>query len=293
MTFDPVCEMPASENPIAMSGIEFVEFATRNPDSFGNVLVKLGFNAIAHHRSRRVYLYRQGELNLIINADQDMLDGLNLPEGRVVLNAVAFRVEDASRAYKSLVELGAWPIQTRAGTMELNIPGIHGIGDSILYLVDRFRDFSIYDVDFKYYDDSRHPSCLIDGLHFFGLVHYVGVGRLHAWIDFYSQLFGFTVLPAGQSFGILPKGVLMQSPCKMFYLQLIPPDDDAIWDVRWDECFARLAFGTPDVKATVDRLRERGIQFEEGEFIHVTDKGALTRNTFGGMNFEFVLSHKD
>jgi 4-hydroxyphenylpyruvate dioxygenase len=64
--------MPASENLIAMSGIEFVEFATRNPDSFGNVLVKLGFNAVAHHRSRRVYLYRQGELNLIINADQDM-----------------------------------------------------------------------------------------------------------------------------------------------------------------------------------------------------------------------------
>lgn len=284
--------MQVSRNPIAMNGIEFVEFATRDPDPFGRILGKFGFAAVAQHRSRRVYLYRQGELNLIINADQDTLDGLNLPEEEVILSAVAFRVEDAGRAYHKLVDLGAWPIQTRAGTMELNIPGIHGIGDSILYFVDRFRDFSIYDVDFKYYDDSRHPSYLIDGLHFFGLVHYVGIGRLNAWIDFYSQLFGFTTLPVGQSFGILPKGVLMQSPCKGFYLQLIPPNDDAIWDIQWDERFARLAFGVPDVKTAVDLLRDRGLQFEEGEWIHVTEKGALTRNVCGGMNFELVLSRK-
>lgn len=293
MASDPVLEKPAGENPIAMSGIEFVEFATRDPDAFGSVLGKLGFTAIAQHRSRRVYLYRQGELNLIVNADQDTLDGLSLPEGKVVLNAVAFRVEDAGRAYHRLVDLGGWPIQTRAGTMELNIPGIHGIGDSILYFVDRFRDFSIYDVDFKYYGDFHHPSLLIEGLHFFGLAHYVGIGRLDAWIDFYRQLFGFITLPSGQSFGILPKGVLMQSPCKTFYLQLIPPNENAIWDVQWDEHFARLAFGVPDVKAAVNLLRDRGLQFEEDEWVHVTEKGALTRNVFGGMNFEFVLSRKN
>ena len=197
-------------------------------------------------------------MNLIVNADQDTLDGLSLPEGKVVLNAVAFRVEDAGRAYHRLVDLGGWPIQTRAGTMELNIPGIHGVGDSILYFVDRFRDFSIYDVDFKYYD--RLPSSLLPDrwAPFFWLAHYVGIGRLDAWIDFYRQLFGFTILPAGQSFGILPKGVLMQSPCKSFYLQLIPPNENAIWDFQWDEHFARLAFGVADVKAAVNLLRDRG-----------------------------------
>jgi hypothetical protein len=39
-------------------------------------------------------------------------------------------------------------------------------------------------------------------------------------------------------------------------------------------------------------LRDRGLQFEEGEWVQVTDKGALTRNVLGGMNFEFVLSRK-
>ena len=294
MASDSITQRLSSENPTAMCGIEFVEFVTRNPDAVGDVLVKLGFHAIAQHRSRRVYLYRQGTLNLIVNADQDTLDNLNLPEGEVSLNAVALRVEDAGRAYKLLVDLGAWPIQTRASTMELNIPGIHGIGDAVLYLVDRYQDFSIYDVDFSYYDEvPRHPQSLINGLHFFGLVHYVGVGRVESWIDFYRQLFGFSVLPAEQRFGILPKGVLLQSPCKLFYLQLIPPDDGAIWDIAWDERFARLAFGVPDVQAAVALLTARGVPFEERERIHVTEKGALTQNLFGGMNFEFVLSHLD
>lgn len=293
MTSAQSLAVPANDNPIAMSGIEFVEFATRAPDAFGGILVKLGFRAIASHRSRRVYLYRQGGLNLVVNADRDTLDGLDLPADQAVLNAVAFRVEDAGRAYKTLVESGAWPIQTRAGTMELNIPGIHGIGDAILYLVDRYRDFSIYDVDFQYGESPRHPPALIDGLHFFGLVHYVGIGRLDPWIDFYRQLFGFTVLPTGQSFGILPKGVILQSPCKLFYLQLIPPDENALWDVRWDERFARLAFGVPDVKAAVTLLGARGVPFEERESFHATEKGALTQNLYGGMNFEFVLSRRD
>ncbi len=293
MTSAPNLATPAPANPTAMDGIEFVEFATHDPDSFGDVLRKLGFSAIAQHRSRQVYLYRQGVLNLIVNADQDTLDGLDLTPDQVILNAVAFRVADAGRAYKTLVDWGAWPIQTRASTMELNIPGIHGIGDSILYLVDRYQDFSIYDVDFQYNHSSRYPPEIINGCHFFGLVHYVGIDRLNAWIDFYRQLFGFTVLPSGHSFGILPKGVLLQSPCRSFYLQLIPPDENAIWDLQWEERFARLAFGVPDIKAAVRLLEGRGVGFEERESIHVTEKGALTQNLYGGMNFELVRSHRD
>jgi len=32
--------------------------------------------------------------------------------------------------------------------MELNIPAIHGVGASRIYFVDRYREFSIYSVDF-------------------------------------------------------------------------------------------------------------------------------------------------
>jgi len=278
-----------SENPIAIDGIEFVEYATRNPEQFGQFLKQLGFAEIARHRSREVFLYRQNGINLIVNGDIDTVSGLALAPRDVVLSGVALRVADAGYAHKTLVKQGAWPIQTQAGTMELNIPGVHGVGDSIIYLVDRYHDFSIYDVDFKYLETA--PSTAeIPGIHCFGLAQYVGSDRLGDWVDFYGQLFGFSVLPFGQSFGILPRGVLLESPCKKFYLQLIPPLDGADVDVQWDESFARLAFGVPDVMAAVSRLKQQGVEFEERELIHVTDKGALTRDGFGGMNFEFVAS---
>ncbi|MEN3278403.1 MAG: 4-hydroxyphenylpyruvate dioxygenase [Massilia sp.] len=60
---------------------------------------------------------------------------------RPEIGAIALRVRDADVAYRHAIDMGAWPIQTRAGVMELNIPGVHGAGDSILYFVDRVGDF--------------------------------------------------------------------------------------------------------------------------------------------------------
>jgi hypothetical protein len=110
----------------------------------------MGFVAIARHRSREVTLYRQGGMNMIVNADPRALP-LSAREDMpaTVISAIALRVRDADLAYRHAIEMGAWAIQTRAGVMELNIPGVHGAGDSILYFVDRLGDFSIYDVDFK------------------------------------------------------------------------------------------------------------------------------------------------
>ena len=66
---------------------------------------------------------------------------------------MAFRVKDAPAAYQRLVERGAWPVEGHAGPMELVIPAIKGIGDSLIYLVDRYPEndygHTIYDVDFR------------------------------------------------------------------------------------------------------------------------------------------------
>ena len=59
-------------NPLRLDGIEFVEYATSRPQALGQVLETLGFRPIARHRSREVLLYRQGEMNVVINA-QDRL----------------------------------------------------------------------------------------------------------------------------------------------------------------------------------------------------------------------------
>jgi 4-hydroxyphenylpyruvate dioxygenase len=278
--------LPEPLNPLGIDGIEFVEYATREPLKFGAVLEMLGFVLVARHRSREVLLYRQGGMNVIVNADA----GIAVDAGAPVLSALALRVRDASFAYRHTVELGAWPIPTRAGAMELNIPGIHAVGETIIYFVDRYQEFSIYDVDFKYLAGANlHPPALA-GLHFFGVVQAIGADRTDAWLDFYGHLLGFRVLPEGQFFGILPKGSLLESPCRKFYLQLIEPPPGSE-DIVWEEQWLRLGLGTPDVLGATRLLRERGVVFVDRANLHTSEKGALTQFYLDGVAFEFVHSH--
>jgi len=132
----PVDErLPEPSNPLGMDGIEFIEYATSQPQAFGALLQKLGFAAVARHRSREVMLYRQGPMNLIVNSHASEFES-------PVLSAIALRVRDAGHAYRHSLDLGAWEMPTRAAAMELNIPGIHGVGGSLVYFVDRYLDFS-------------------------------------------------------------------------------------------------------------------------------------------------------
>jgi 4-hydroxyphenylpyruvate dioxygenase len=134
-----------------------------------------------------------------------------------------------------------------------------------------------------------HPPA-IAGLHFFGVVQYIGNDRADDWTEFYSELFGFTELPAEQRFGILPKGRILQSPCpaaSRFYIQLIEPEAGVL-DVEDDEALQRIGLGTADVLATVAELGKRGVEFVESRGVHTEDRGALTRSWLGGVSFELV-----
>jgi 4-hydroxyphenylpyruvate dioxygenase len=270
-------------NPLGLDGIEFIEYATSQPQAFGALLQKLGFSMVARHRSREVLLYRQGGMNLIVNSDSSA-------GGTPALAAIALRVRDAGYAFRRSLDLGAWEMPTRASAMELHIPGIHGVGESLIYFVDRYRDFSIYDVDFLPLPGAApHPPALA-GLHWFGVVQAILNNRTGDWLDFYQTLFGFSVLPRGRYFGVLPKGTLLESPCHKFYLQLIEPPPGSE-EIHWDEGLVRVGLGAPDIPAATRALKERGIVFIDRGAVQPSDKGALTQVYFGGLTFELVVSN--
>jgi 4-hydroxyphenylpyruvate dioxygenase len=237
-------------NPAGFDGIEFIEYSTRQPQALGQVLELIGFRPIARHRSREVLLYRQGSMNIVINAH-----GLAKPIDEEMetpsIAAVAFRVRDAAAAYRRAVELGAWPVATHVEVMELNIPAIHGVGATRIYLVDRYREFSIYSVDFVPIPD----------------------------VD--------PALPDEVRFGILPKGRILKSPCANVYLQLVAPEPGTP-DLYGAERLQRIGLGTSSVSEAVRALRERGVEFYVSENVHIDEKGALTRAWLGGVMFELV-----
>ncbi len=276
-------------NPLGLDGIEFIEYTTSKPQALGQVLEMMGFRPIARHRSREVLLYRQGSINVIVNAH-----GQAVPAGegsdKPVIAAIALRVRDAAAAYGRALERGAWAVPSRVEVMELNIPAIHGVGKSRLYFVDRYDKFSIYDVDFVPIPsvDAKPPA--VAGLHFFGVVQYIGNDRTEDWAEFYRELFGFIDLPAEQRFGILPKGRILSSPgplASRFYIQLIEPDPSVL-DVDDDEGLQRIGLGAADVLGAVRELTQRGVEFVESRGVHTEDRGALTKTWLGSVSFELV-----
>ena len=180
------------ENPMKLMGFEFVEFASPTPNVLEPLFEKMGFTLVARHRSKDVVLYRQGDINFIVNNEPHSPAAYFAAEHGPSACGMAFRVKDSHQAYNRALMLGAQPVEIATGPMELRLPAIKGIGGAPLYLIDRFEDGkSIYDIDFEFIEGvDRHPKGhglkLIDHL-----THNVYRGHMAYWASFYERLFNF------------------------------------------------------------------------------------------------------
>lgn len=180
------------DNPMGLAGFEFVEFASPTPNVLEPVFEALGFTRVAEHRSKDVALYRQGEINFIVNNEPKSIASYFAAEHGPSACGMAFRVRDSHLAWRRALELGAQPIDIPTGPMELHLPAIKGIGGAPLYLIDRYDDGkAIYDIDFNFLDGvERHPyghglKCIDH------LTHNVYRGRMKYWAEYYERLFNF------------------------------------------------------------------------------------------------------
>lgn len=180
------------DNPMELRGFEFVEFASPVANVLEPLFEKLGFTLVAKHRSKDVALYRQGDINFILNRDQPSHAGYFATEHGPCVCALGFRVKDSRLALNRALSLGAQSIDIPVGPMELRLPAIKGIGGAPLYLIDRFEEGkSVYDIDFDFIDGvDRHPKghgfIAIDHL-----THNVYKGRMAYWNAFYEKIFNF------------------------------------------------------------------------------------------------------
>src|SRR5271167_5121822 len=178
------------DNPMGTDGFEFVEYTGPDPQALAALFDRMGFIAAARHRSKDVALYKQGEVNFILNAEPGSFAQAFARLHGPSVCAIAFRVADAAKAYERAIALGAKPVHGKVGPMELNIPAIEGIGGSLIYLVDRYGDRTIYDVDFIPVAPPAATAAVglsrIDHL-----THNVRRGNMNLWAGFYEKLFNF------------------------------------------------------------------------------------------------------
>jgi len=242
----------------------------------------MGFTAIARHRHKNVTLYRQGEINFLINAEPDSFAQRFARQHGPSVCAIALRVADAGLAYRRALELGAWGFDHRQGPMELNIPAIKGVGDSLLYLVDRWRgkggasqrggigDISIYDVDFVAIPGAvAQPTG--SGLTYIDhLTHNVHRGRMKEWAGFYETLFNFREMRYFDIEGKLTglKSKAMTSPCGKIRIPINESSDDKsqiaeYLDQYHGEGIQHIALGSDDIYQSISTMRAAGIAFQD------------------------------
>ncbi|HEU5297260.1 MAG TPA: 4-hydroxyphenylpyruvate dioxygenase [Burkholderiaceae bacterium] len=179
-------------NPMGLMGFEFVEFASPAPNVLEPLFGQLGFSLVAQHRSKDVLLFRQGDINFIVNREPRSQAAYFAAEHGPSACGLAFRVKDSHKAYQLALDNGAQPVEMPTGPMELRLPAIKGIGGAPLYLIDRFEDGkSIYDIDVEWVDGApRHPAG--HGLKRVDhLTHNVYRGRMAFWAQYYERLFNF------------------------------------------------------------------------------------------------------
>jgi 4-hydroxyphenylpyruvate dioxygenase len=269
------------ENPMGTDGFEFVEYAAPDPKALGALFEQMGFTAIARHRTKDVTLYRQGGINFIINAEKDSFAQRFARQHGPSVCAIAIRVDDAAFAYKRALEMGAWGFDNKTGPMELNIPAIKGVGDSLLYFVDRWRgkngnteggigDISIYDVDFVAIPGAN-PNPVGNGLTYIDhLTHNVHRGRMKEWAEFYENLFNFREIRYFDIEGKLTglKSKAMTSPCGKIRIPINESSDDKsqiaeYLDQYHGEGIQHIALGTDHIYSSVEGMRNQGIVFQD------------------------------
>jgi 4-hydroxyphenylpyruvate dioxygenase len=105
-------------------GLEFIEFAATEPRLLTAVFEQLGFTLIALHRSKDVLLYRQGNVNFVVNSEPNSFGQAFARIHGPSVCAFAVRVKDASVAYRQALGRGAKSFSNPVGPMQLNIPAI-------------------------------------------------------------------------------------------------------------------------------------------------------------------------
>lgn len=260
----------ALDNPIGLDGIEFVEFASPNQTKFEELerlFFKFGFQKIGHHKRKNVTLYRQNQVNFVINSEPSTFAAKFSKTHGPCICATGFRVKNAQKAFELAVARGAKPIDSKSDPASHSFPAVYGIGDSAIYFIDRYRDRVHYDDDFRYLQSDRHPKGkdlqLIDHL-----TNNVPSGEMDKWCDFYRKIFNFREVRdfqiRGEKTGLVSK--VMRSPCNKITIPINEPTEkksqiQEYLDEYKGSGIQHLAFLTDDIISVIRDVRQENVQF--------------------------------
>lgn len=254
-------------NLAGTDGFEFVEFAHPEAGVLEELFTKMGFTEVARHKTKDISLYRQGNVNYLINRDPNGHAAQFVKEHGPCAPAMAWRVVDAQHALKRALDYGAK--EYTGGGKSLDVPAVIGIGGSLLYLVEDYDDGKTgYDRDFEWLGE-RDPQPKGAGFYYLDhLTHNVMRGNMDTWYKFYSEVFNFKEIRffdiKGQQTGLFSRA--LTSPCGKIRIPINESADENSQIEEYlreykGEGIQHIAIATDDIYGSTDKIGDNGIEF--------------------------------
>jgi 4-hydroxyphenylpyruvate dioxygenase len=265
----PKAEISA-DNPAGTDGFEFVEFAHPDPKELEDLFARMGYVPVARHREKAITVWRQGDINYIVNAEPGSHAMRFVEAHGPCAPSMAWRVVDARHAFDHAVSKGAIPYDGDDKT--LDVPAIVGIGGSLIYFVDTYGDKgAAYDAGFDWIGE-RDPKPTGVGFYYLDhLTHNVYRGNMDKWWDFYRETFGFSQIHffdiEGKLTGLVSRAIT--SPCGKIRIPLNESTDDKSQIESYlkryrGEGIQHIAVGTDNIYDATDALADKGLKFMPG-----------------------------
>jgi 4-hydroxyphenylpyruvate dioxygenase len=258
------------QNPVGTDGFEFVEFAHPRPDELAKLFTRMGYTAVARHKTKNIAVYRQGDVNYVLNAEPGAFATRFAEMHGPCAASMAWRVVDAEHAFAHAVRLGA---ELYLGSDKtLSAPAIRGIGDSLIYFVDRYgAKGSPYTEEFTW-TGGPDPRPVGVGFYYLDhLTHNVNRGNMDKWFGFYKKLFNFRQIRffdiEGKLTGLFSRA--LTSPCGRIRIPINESADDKSQIEEYlreyrGEGIQHIAVGTDNIYEATDALASDGLQFMPG-----------------------------
>ncbi|RWM06446.1 MAG: 4-hydroxyphenylpyruvate dioxygenase [Mesorhizobium sp.] len=260
----------SNANPAGTDGFEFVEFAHPEPAKLAELFTRMGYVAVAKHRTKDITVWRQGDINYVVNAEPGSHAMKFVEKHGPCAASMAWRVVDAKHAFDHAVSKGATPYENT--DKALDVPAIVGIGGSLLYFVEAYGEKgSAYDAEFEWLGE-RNPKPEGVGFYYLDhLTHNVYRGNMDKWWDFYRDLFGFKQIHFfdidGRITGLVSRAIT--SPCGKIRIPLNESKDETSQIAEYlkkynGEGIQHIAVGTDAIYDATDKLAANGLKFMPG-----------------------------
>ena len=254
----------SDDNPAGTDGFAFVLFAHDDPAKLREVFARQGYTHVATQRSKPVEVWQQGDISYLIDATPGSHAADFVAEHGPCAPGMGWRVADGRHAHDHAVARGATSYDGPGKVMD--VPAIVGIGGSLIYFVDQYRDASPFNAEFDWIAPA-HPEGV--GFHYLDhLTHNVHRGNMDTWFRFYGKLFNFREIRffdiKGKYSGLLSRA--LTSPCGRIRIPINEDRGETGQIVEYLERYRgegiqHIAVGARDIYEAVDAIAAKGVTF--------------------------------